>query len=80
MSDESCDNQRPKFYTLKPVTTPLPSRNKRDDSPESSTKHKEETSSQTAPHIRDINEDDDGYDPYSDYHEPSRLFEKDPWR
>ena len=33
--------------------------------------------------IRAINEDDDGYDPYSDLHDaPQRepLFERDPWR
>lgn len=32
--------------------------------------------------IRAINEDDDGYDPYSDLHDrpaPEPLFERDPW-
>lgn len=32
------------------------------------------------PCIRAENEDDDGYDPYSDRHpEPEPLFERDPW-
>ena len=32
------------------------------------------------PCIRPENEDDDGYDPYSDRHpEPEPLFEPDPW-
>ena len=33
--------------------------------------------------VRAINEDDDGYDPYTDWHDQRRqepLFEKDPWR
>ncbi len=41
-----------------------------------------ETDAQGAAPIRAINEDDDGYDPYSDLHDaPTRepLFEKDPW-
>lgn len=29
--------------------------------------------------IRAENEDDDGYDPYSDRVEPAPLFERDPW-
>ncbi len=32
--------------------------------------------------VRAINEDDDGYDPYSDLHDhpsPEPLFERDPW-
>lgn len=33
------------------------------------------------PYIRAENEDDDGYDPYSDRHpEREPLFEADPWR
>ncbi len=34
------------------------------------------------PPVRAINEDDDGYDPYSDLHDraiPEPLFEEDPW-
>lgn len=32
------------------------------------------------PYIRAENEDDDGYDPYSDRRpEPEPLFERDPW-
>lgn len=34
----------------------------------------------TDPFLRAENEDDDGYDPYSDRHpEPEPLFERDPW-
>lgn len=32
------------------------------------------------PFIRAANEDDDGYDPYSDRRETLPLFEEDPWR
>lgn len=35
------------------------------------------------PHVRRENEDDDGYDPYSDYMDkrvPEPLFERDPWK
>lgn len=32
------------------------------------------------PFIRAENEDDDGYDPYSDRREVEPLFEEDPWR
>ncbi len=32
------------------------------------------------PFIRPANEDDDGYDPYSDRRGAEPLFEADPWR
>lgn len=35
------------------------------------------------PRVRRENEDDDGYDPYSDYMDkrvPEPLFERDPWK
>lgn len=39
------------------------------------------TSNPTDPCIRAINEDDDGYDPYSDRRPPQEpLWEPDPWR
>ena len=39
-----------------------------------------ETDAQGAAPIRAINEDDDGYDPYSDRRpSPEPLFERDPW-
>lgn len=34
---------------------------------------------QSDPCIRAENEDDDGYDPYSDRRETTPLFERDPW-
>jgi len=30
--------------------------------------------------VRAIDEDDDGYDPYSDLHRRDPFFEEDPWR
>ncbi len=44
-------------------------------------REKRETKKPTDPYIRAENEDDDGYDPYSD-RRPERepLFEADPWR
>ena len=30
-------------------------------------------------YLRAPNEDDDGYDPYSDRHDDEPLFERDPW-
>jgi len=38
------------------------------------------TSSNTSEFIRAANEDDDGYDPYSDRREVPPLFEPDPWK
>ncbi len=32
------------------------------------------------PYLRAENEDDDGYDPYSDRREEPPLFEPDPWK
>ena len=32
------------------------------------------------PVVRAENEDDDGYDPYSDRREEQPLYEEDPWR
>ena len=42
-----------------------------------------ESSGNSKPPVRAINEDDDGYDPYTDWHDQRRsepLFEEDPWR
>lgn len=55
-------------YTLRGVTPPLHPQEDADTKKEKSTP------------VRSINEDDDGYDPYSDYKEPTRFFEKDPWQ
>lgn len=41
---------------------------------------RQRTTSPDNPFIRAENEDDDGYDPYSDRRpEPEPLFERDPW-
>lgn len=37
-------------------------------------------STESSPSIRAANEDDDGYDPYSDRRSEAPLFERDPWR
>lgn len=71
------NNTKTARYTLVPCTTPLNSQD-----PQSS-KDSNKSLKQTpkpAEKIRAINEDDDGYDPYSDYQEKPHLFEKDPWR
>lgn len=35
---------------------------------------------ESPPYLRAENEDDDGYDPYSDRRSEPPLFERDPWR
>ena len=63
-------------YTLRPVITPLPSTIGGGDDADVRGVH-----DSLGP--RAENEDDDGYDPYSDYHDGtarSLEFEADPWR
>lgn len=61
-----------KLYSLKPVYTPLPSQVEE--------AHTDKQASASAdPQIRAENEDDDGYDPFSDRVEKVPFFEKDPW-
>ena len=88
-----------KRYTLRPTFTPLPhSKKKTVDSASEELKTKsgatanaplvDETSPakeqpSAASVIRAANEDDDLYDPYSDYHDgtlKAAEFEEDPWR
>ncbi|MGN0302404.1 MAG: hypothetical protein ACI4BI_05985 [Anaerotardibacter sp.] len=69
VNGESEDANTPHFtprYSLKKVTKPL--------NPTSEEKEEE----RTCP-VRLINEDDDGYDPYSDYVEKPKFFEENPW-
>lgn len=70
------DDTAPKpRYTLRPVMTPLPSA--RDADADSA----DEAAKPFGP--RAENEDDDGYDPFSDYHDGTARvleFEEDPWR
>lgn len=59
------------------VTTPLPSGKggaKANQAPA-----KKAASGKTDPYLRAANEDDDGYDPYSDRREEAPLFEANPW-
>ena len=58
-------------YTLRPVVKPLPSQ------------LAHEKPAPAGPGLRAENEDDDGYDPYSDFHDGTAgapSFEADPWR
>lgn len=79
-----------KNYLLKPVFTPVGSSQNgnapaiNEDASESTGRATAATSSTaTTPaldeSIRAENEDDDGYDPYSDRREELPLFERDPW-
>lgn len=63
--------RRPR-YTLRPVVKPLPSQ-----------KDAANADKPLGMGPRAENEDDDGYDPYSDYHDGTARvleFEDDPWR
>lgn len=63
-----------KNYTLKPVSTPARPRQERpSDRPARESGHADSAL------VRAENEDDDGYDPYSDRIEPRPLFEENPW-
>lgn len=69
------ENRKPR-YTLRMVVKPLPS--KRD-----AREIKLPTGDGVRTGLRAENEDDDGYDPYSDYHDGNAAaptFEADPWR
>lgn len=69
MSDDDT-RKRSRHYTLRPVTTPLAGAHMPDD--------KEDAGA-----VRSEVEDDDGYDPYSDFHDGTARpleFEADPWR
>lgn len=82
-----------KRYTLRPTFTPLPqakgaqkhkaAENK--TSAQVSAQKSDDSLARDLPNsvIRAANEDDDLYDPYSDYHDgtlKAAEFEKDPWR
>lgn len=82
-----------KRYTLRPTFTPLSQakgaqKNKVADSKTSARATATRIDANPAPDlsnsvIRAANEDDDLYDPYSDYHDgtlKAAEFEKDPWR
>ena len=78
----------PKHYTIKPQTTPLPGKVGKGPSTEAGHRLAKEgaasgsASDQPAndPFIRAENEDDDGYDPFSDRPPtPEPLFQENPW-
>ena len=71
-----------RHYTLKPIVTPAPNA-QRSCGNEKSPAQRIASDAETTPDacVRAENEDDDGYDPYSDRpadREP--VFEEDPWR
>lgn len=69
-----------RHYTLKPVVTPAPNAQRPDGNeknPDQRTASDAATEHDTC--VRAENEDDDGYDPYSDRREEHPLFERDPW-
>lgn len=67
-----------RHYVLKPVTTPLASTadGVGIDAPDAVNGKPANAS----PYLRAENEDDDGYDPYSDRRSEAPLFEPDPWK
>ena len=78
-----------KNYILKPTYTPVPSTqtegapSDKEDAPERILAGAGATDAARQnvadPSIRAENEDDDGYDPYSDRREKRPLFERNPW-
>lgn len=72
-------------YILKPTFTSLPPMRKegrsfgRGDSPDSKGSSIGAVRPAPDPSVRAENEDDDGYDPYSDRREERPLFERSPW-
>lgn len=75
MTHDNSESQ-PVHYTLRPTFTPL--LHNSEDRP-----HNSEDSHDASDLIRAANEDDDLYDPYSDFHDGTLCgahFEEDPWR
>lgn len=68
-------------YTLKPTFTPVEPQGEKAPSPTGDSLDRAGSPSAPAndPGIRAENEDDDGYDPYSDRREERPLFEQNPW-
>lgn len=80
MTHDNSENKTPR-YTLRPTFTPLPHANGKTDAKlDADEPSKPESKANSV--IRAANEDDDLYDPYSDFHDGtlrSLDFEKDPW-
>lgn len=86
MTNNTSENE-PKRYTLRPTFTPLPHANKPQEKEKPAHKAGKQEEKKANAHvssvIRAANEDDDLYDPYSDYHDGTLRaaeFEEDPWR
>ncbi|MEF2655059.1 MAG: hypothetical protein U0M72_01305 [Eggerthellaceae bacterium] len=87
--DKRENEQSPRTYRLKPVYKPLAKKDSslesEDPSPSNGCLATEPTPDPTprTSLLRAANEDDDLYDPYSDYHDGTLKaleFEQDPWR
>lgn len=77
MTHDNSESQH-KHYQLRPTFTPLPQNS---DSRSLKTRTPELNSALSV--VRAANEDDDLYDPYSDFHDGTLCapeFEEDPWR
>lgn len=67
-------------YRIAPTFTPLPSHGNRPGARNGDAGHADAASARS-PFARAENEDDDGYDPYSDRPaDPDRADVEDPWR
>ena len=67
-----------RHYVLKPVITPLSSA-AADGAVVDAPDAVNGKPANASPYLRAENEDDDGYDPYSDRRSEAPLFESDPW-
>ena len=81
MNTDAGKSNTTKHYTVVPKITPLNSTTPSTTKSNSIAKQRNNNplKTKTQP-VRTINEDDDGYDPYSDYKEKPQMFEKDPWQ
>ena len=81
MNTDAAKNNTTKHYAVVPKITPLNSTTPSTTKSNSLAKQRNNNplKTKTQP-VRAINEDDDGYDPYSDYKEKPQMFEKDPWQ
>lgn len=71
-----------KTYTLQPTYTPVGTGRQEPSSRRGASSSKDASALRKpldTAGIRAENEDDDGYDPYSDRVEAQPIFEKDPW-
>lgn len=68
-----------RHYTLRPVVAPAPHARRAVGNRKDASGAAAEAAPAPDASVRAENEDDDGYDPYSDRREETPLFERDPW-